>query len=189
MITAGCCKLSSSRRQANFENANLADVLMDRAVLNEANLKNANLERAVFTRYASASPYPSAWTQCRRQRAQSRSACLQERSVRCGYRGRRLLQRSAGQDDADGAALSGSKENLLLCAYGPLRFTLFPCRSSAAMRLGRTQSPAWRRGRALAAAAGGGSARAHRATRKARRLLRKRRRSSGAPCPRTAALA
>ena len=28
---------------ANFENANLSDVLMDRAVLNEANLKNANL--------------------------------------------------------------------------------------------------------------------------------------------------
>ena len=38
--------------QADFENANLSDVLMDRAVLNEANLKNANLERAVFTRCA-----------------------------------------------------------------------------------------------------------------------------------------
>jgi uncharacterized protein YjbI with pentapeptide repeats len=35
---------------ANFENANLSDVLMDRAVLNEANLKNANLQRAVLTR-------------------------------------------------------------------------------------------------------------------------------------------
>ena len=35
---------------ANFENANLSDVLMDRAVLNEANLKNANLQRTVLTR-------------------------------------------------------------------------------------------------------------------------------------------
>ncbi|GBF91006.1 hypothetical protein Rsub_03861 [Raphidocelis subcapitata] len=36
--------------RTNFEGANLSDVLMDRAVLNEANLKNAILQRAVFTR-------------------------------------------------------------------------------------------------------------------------------------------
>eukprot|EP00775_Hariotina_reticulata_P002245 gene2245-2557_t len=36
--------------KTNFEEANLSDVLMDRAVMNEANLKNAVLERAVFTR-------------------------------------------------------------------------------------------------------------------------------------------
>lgn len=36
--------------KTNFEDANLSDVLMDRAVMNEANLKNAILERAVFTR-------------------------------------------------------------------------------------------------------------------------------------------
>ena len=35
---------------ANFENANLSDVLMDRAVLNGANLTNANLQRTVLTR-------------------------------------------------------------------------------------------------------------------------------------------
>ena len=32
------------------QNANLSDVLMDRAVINEANLRNANLSRAIFTR-------------------------------------------------------------------------------------------------------------------------------------------
>jgi len=32
------------------QNANLSDVLMDRAVLNEANLRNANLQRTIFTR-------------------------------------------------------------------------------------------------------------------------------------------
>ncbi len=74
MIGAGCSEPSSSCLQANFENANLADVLMDRAVLNEANLKNANLERAVFTRYVIASPSCyCAWTQCSRQNAQPRS--------------------------------------------------------------------------------------------------------------------
>ena len=36
--------------KANFEDANLSDVLMDRAVMNEANLKNAVLQRAIFTR-------------------------------------------------------------------------------------------------------------------------------------------
>lgn len=36
--------------RTNFEGANLSDVLMDRAVLNEANLKDAVLQRAVFTR-------------------------------------------------------------------------------------------------------------------------------------------
>lgn len=33
-----------------MQGANLSDVLMDRAVMNEANLKDAILERAVFTR-------------------------------------------------------------------------------------------------------------------------------------------
>lgn len=33
-----------------MQDANLSDVLMDRAVMNEANLKNAILQRAVFTR-------------------------------------------------------------------------------------------------------------------------------------------
>lgn len=33
-----------------LQNANLSDVLMDRAVLNEANLRNANFQRAVLTR-------------------------------------------------------------------------------------------------------------------------------------------
>jgi uncharacterized protein YjbI with pentapeptide repeats len=33
-----------------LQGANLSDVLMDRAVMNEANLKDAVLERAVFTR-------------------------------------------------------------------------------------------------------------------------------------------
>ena len=36
--------------KANFEGANLSDVLFDRAVINEANLKNAVLARAVLTR-------------------------------------------------------------------------------------------------------------------------------------------
>jgi hypothetical protein len=36
--------------KANFENADISDMLMDRAVLNEANLKNANLQRTVLTR-------------------------------------------------------------------------------------------------------------------------------------------
>jgi hypothetical protein len=36
--------------RANFENADLSDVLMDRAVINEANLKNAVLQRAILTR-------------------------------------------------------------------------------------------------------------------------------------------
>jgi uncharacterized protein YjbI with pentapeptide repeats len=34
----------------DFTGANLSDVLMDRAVLNEANFSNALLERAVLTR-------------------------------------------------------------------------------------------------------------------------------------------
>lgn len=34
----------------DLQNANLTDVLMDRAVLNEANLKNANMQRTIFTR-------------------------------------------------------------------------------------------------------------------------------------------
>jgi uncharacterized protein YjbI with pentapeptide repeats len=34
-----------------LQDANLSDVLMDRATMNEANLRNAILERAVFTRY------------------------------------------------------------------------------------------------------------------------------------------
>eukprot|EP00878_Enallax_costatus_P019382 GHUV01020447.1.p4 GENE.GHUV01020447.1~~GHUV01020447.1.p4 ORF type:complete len:100 (-),score=26.00 GHUV01020447.1:450-749(-) len=33
-----------------LQEANLSDVLMDRAVMNEANLKSAILQRAVFTR-------------------------------------------------------------------------------------------------------------------------------------------
>lgn len=33
-----------------WQNANLSDVLMDRAVMNEANLRNANLQRTIFTR-------------------------------------------------------------------------------------------------------------------------------------------
>jgi hypothetical protein len=36
--------------RANFSNANLADVLFDRAVVNEADLSQANLQRAVLTR-------------------------------------------------------------------------------------------------------------------------------------------
>ena len=36
--------------KANFEGANLSDVLFDRAVINEANLKNAVLARAILTR-------------------------------------------------------------------------------------------------------------------------------------------
>ncbi|KXZ51654.1 hypothetical protein GPECTOR_11g108 [Gonium pectorale] len=36
--------------RTNFEDANLSDVLMDRATMVEANLKNAVLQRAVFTR-------------------------------------------------------------------------------------------------------------------------------------------
>lgn len=36
--------------KANFQNADISDMLMDRAVLNEANLKNANLQRTVLTR-------------------------------------------------------------------------------------------------------------------------------------------
>lgn len=36
--------------RTDFEGADLNDVLMDRAVLNEANLKNAQLQRAVLTR-------------------------------------------------------------------------------------------------------------------------------------------
>jgi hypothetical protein len=36
--------------RADFENADLSDVLMDRAVINEANLKNTILQRAVLTR-------------------------------------------------------------------------------------------------------------------------------------------
>lgn len=36
--------------RADFENADLSDVLMDRAVINEANLKNAVLQRAILTR-------------------------------------------------------------------------------------------------------------------------------------------
>ena len=35
---------------ADPQDADLSDVLFDRAVLNGANLKNANLSRAVFTR-------------------------------------------------------------------------------------------------------------------------------------------
>ena len=35
-----------------WQNANLSDVLMDRAVMNEANLRNANLQRTIFTRCA-----------------------------------------------------------------------------------------------------------------------------------------
>lgn len=33
-----------------MQNADLSDVLMDRAVLNESNLINANLSRAILTR-------------------------------------------------------------------------------------------------------------------------------------------
>ncbi|GIL71719.1 hypothetical protein Vretimale_846 [Volvox reticuliferus] len=36
--------------RTNFEDANLSDVLMDRATMVEANLRNAVLQRAVFTR-------------------------------------------------------------------------------------------------------------------------------------------
>ena len=35
--------------KASFEGADLSDVLMDRAVLNEANMRGAVLQRAVFT--------------------------------------------------------------------------------------------------------------------------------------------
>ena len=70
--------------QANFENANLADVLMDRAVLNEANLKNANLERAVFTRYPVAQPLTCMRTQPSRS-PDTRPCSKQKRSFRCGY--------------------------------------------------------------------------------------------------------
>jgi uncharacterized protein YjbI with pentapeptide repeats len=42
--------MKATTYQANFEDANLSDVLMDRAVMNEANLKNAVLQRAIFTR-------------------------------------------------------------------------------------------------------------------------------------------
>lgn len=48
-------KHSSQVRALTFadpmQNANLSDVLMDRAVLNDTNLKNTNMQRTVFTRY------------------------------------------------------------------------------------------------------------------------------------------
>ena len=37
-------------RHASAQNADLSDVLMDRAVLNDSNLTNANLSRAILTR-------------------------------------------------------------------------------------------------------------------------------------------
>lgn len=46
----GAYFIKSVVARANFENADLSDVLMDRAVINEANLRNAVLQRAVFTR-------------------------------------------------------------------------------------------------------------------------------------------
>jgi Pentapeptide repeats (8 copies) len=39
-----------------LQNANLSDVLMDRAVINEANLRNANFQRAVLTRFVPGLP-------------------------------------------------------------------------------------------------------------------------------------
>ena len=41
---------------AGLQNADLSDVLFDRAVLNGANLKNANLSRTIFTRYVCGPP-------------------------------------------------------------------------------------------------------------------------------------
>ncbi len=43
-------RFSGHQARANFEGADLSDVLMDRAVIVEANLKNAILQRAVLTR-------------------------------------------------------------------------------------------------------------------------------------------
>ena len=37
-------------RYISAQNADLSDVLMDRAVLNDSNLTNANLSRAILTR-------------------------------------------------------------------------------------------------------------------------------------------
>ena len=37
-------------RHALAQNADLSDVLMDRAVMNDSNLTNANLSRAILTR-------------------------------------------------------------------------------------------------------------------------------------------
>lgn len=37
-------------RYVSVQNADLSDVLMDRAVLNDSNLTNANLSRAILTR-------------------------------------------------------------------------------------------------------------------------------------------
>jgi uncharacterized protein YjbI with pentapeptide repeats len=46
----GAYFMKSVAFKTDFENADLSDVLMDRAVMNEANLTNAVLQRAVFTR-------------------------------------------------------------------------------------------------------------------------------------------
>lgn len=46
------------------QNANLSDVLMDRAVLNDANLRNANFQRAVLTRYFRAESMINAAKSC-----------------------------------------------------------------------------------------------------------------------------
>jgi uncharacterized protein YjbI with pentapeptide repeats len=43
-------RLPCLQARADFEGADLSDVLMDRAVIVEANLRNAILQRAVLTR-------------------------------------------------------------------------------------------------------------------------------------------
>ena len=50
MVTVAHLFLEPCPSPLPLQNANLSDVLMDRAVINEANLRNANLSRAIFTR-------------------------------------------------------------------------------------------------------------------------------------------
>ena len=46
----GMCSACALMIRASAQNADLSDVLMDRAVLNDSNLTNANLSRAILTR-------------------------------------------------------------------------------------------------------------------------------------------
>ena len=160
---------------------------MDRAVLNEANLKNANLERAVFTRYSYTASCVcvcsclslSDWHRCLSCRSD-----LSDADIEGADFSNALLDKTMQTVRHWSVTWSSNNPTYTAADGAPCA-----CRSSAGTPRARTQSPAWRRGPALVAAANGGSARAFPATRRARRWRRKKRRSSGAQCPRMAALA
>ncbi|KAI8108341.1 hypothetical protein M9434_006368 [Picochlorum sp. BPE23] len=73
----GAYFIKSVVARANFENADLSDTLMDRAVIVDANLRNAILQRGVFTRsdFARADIYGADFSNALVDKAQQMAMC------------------------------------------------------------------------------------------------------------------